>query len=145
VFYASDASHHIQTSKYLSVIYVMPRTLERCYLPCHVAGCRFLTTSNARLKNHLRTHPPELRARRRCREHAHHEIEMHQNADNAFFSNLHESGSGSNSDDCDDDAEERQNPSMPQCDADRNAPKYIQPYHPIINGTCILCVSLCRS
>ena len=55
-------------------------------MPCHVAGCKFLTTSNAGLKNHLRIHAPELRAKRR-REQAHREPETHGNTTNNTLDN----------------------------------------------------------
>ncbi len=136
-------SHHIELRR-LS-LHVMARTSEHRYMPCHVVGCRFLTTSNAGLKNHLRIHAPELRARHR-REQAHREPDVNWNADNTLDdnwnddtnSNLHEDNDNDN-----DDAEERRNPSMPQRDANRNAPEDIQ-YHPIINGVCILIDYACH-
>lgn len=114
-------------------------------MPCHVAGCKFLTTSNAGLKNHLRTHAPELRARRRREQARIREREIHQNADNLapHDLNLHEEDHLDDDDTDDDQADERRNPSIPQRDADRSAPEDIQ-YHPIINGTCKLCMSLCK-
>jgi hypothetical protein len=123
----------------------MPRTAEKRYMPCHVAGCKFLTTSNGGLKNHLRTHAPELRARRR-KEQIRHERETRENADDPAFDdnfnpNVHEDDNvnGVENDDDDDDgeADERRNPSIPQRDANRSVPEDIQ-YHPIINGACML-------
>ena len=125
----------------------MPRTSEKRYMPCHVAGCKFLTTSNAGLKNHLRIHAPELRAKRR-REQARREPETHGNTTNNILddnwnninSNQDDNESEVENDD-DEEGDERRNPSMPQRDTNRSIPEDIQ-YHPIINGMCILCMSL---
>ena len=82
----SDASCHVTLQMSSSSFTVMPHTLEKYYMPCHVASCKFLTTSNAGLKNHLRTHAPKLRAR--CyREQAHCECETHENTDNLASDN----------------------------------------------------------
>ena len=119
-------------------------------MPCHVTGCKFLTTSNAGLKNHLRIHAPELRAKRR-REQARRERGNITNNTldddwNNISSNLHEDDHDNekeveNDDDDDDDDEtdhdERRNPSRPQRDANHSTPEDIQ-YHPIINGACML-------
>ena len=138
-------------SRHIPNFAIMPRTSEKRYMPCHVAGCKFLTTSNGGLKNHLRTHAPGLRAGRR-KEQARRERETRQNADNSGFDdnfnpNLHEDDNvnGVENDDDDDndnedEAEERRNPSMPQRNANRSVPEDIQ-YHPIINGACMLLVS----
>ena len=87
------------------------------------------------------THTPELRAR--ChREQAHHEHPSLSYA-NGLLNITHEDDNyiEVENDNNDNKPDKCQNPSMPQCDTNCSAPEDIQ-YHPIINSTCIICMSL---
>ncbi|KAF8326760.1 hypothetical protein F5887DRAFT_899548 [Amanita rubescens] len=96
------------------------------------------------MKNHLRTHPPELRVQRFRKQQAHREREIHSNTDDidndAFHFNFNFHGNGEedndNDDESDDDDGEVDNRGQRSSNTPRvnlSATEEVQ-YHPIING-----------